>query len=559
MAAMTTMTTMTTGSSFSSPSPTPSSSVTSWVFSTKLYPGSSLLAGNGFTTPRPSFFELYAVNCLLVGLRPALRTLVRALFRMLIGGRVGGGVQEEVCHWALLAFVEIHSLVTKHASVAEAFYGVQRHPFRSLFGQLLVRMKMMGWIRHTPKPILSPLHEILQHKQKHETMVGRNNDNGNTLMTTTTTTKMMKGYSHHLSVLQLAGSLFTVVGFPLLRKHYKSIFSKLIFLEEDGLPPRHPNYEHPPGSSSPPPRGRNGTKPYYSKTTMLRIFKEIYFRWIKRMILMKLKKYAKYIKYLFDSIDIVYKFLYVYDSVRYPFWSFAYHVLGIIPAKKRNDDDYYYSTKKFLNWKMEAEPKNSEWSSKDFMIFRRILSFIVWIVLDSYKLISMVLESFLFLVIYAIRFIDWWTTEESRLQPTVLPPCNPTPPPHPLRGRGGGWKKTCRHSGSSNNVQDTNLKHPLDTGLIIDRQQQRRRDGPGGKDNNNLHHHRDGHIPFMPIPANPQICILCRKPRQNPACINSGYVFCYRCIFNYVDKHKSCPVTGVYVFDTSGIRRLVQE
>lgn len=38
-------------------------------------------------------------------------------------------------------------------------------------------------------------------------------------------------------------------------------------------------------------------------------------------------------------------------------------------------------------------------------------------------------------------------------------------------------------------------------------------------------------------------CGICRKPRVNPGMAPSGYVFCYPCIYHYVEQHGECPVT----------------
>ena len=43
-------------------------------------------------------------------------------------------------------------------------------------------------------------------------------------------------------------------------------------------------------------------------------------------------------------------------------------------------------------------------------------------------------------------------------------------------------------------------------------------------------------------------CPLCRSKRTNPCLLTvSGYVFCYPCIFSYLDKERKCPVTEVRV------------
>ncbi|XP_075417524.1 peroxisome assembly protein 12 [Tenrec ecaudatus] len=47
------------------------------------------------------------------------------------------------------------------------------------------------------------------------------------------------------------------------------------------------------------------------------------------------------------------------------------------------------------------------------------------------------------------------------------------------------------------------------------------------------------------LPKMKTVCPLCRKTRVNDTVLaTSGYVFCYRCVFNYVRTHQACPITG---------------
>ena len=41
----------------------------------------------------------------------------------------------------------------------------------------------------------------------------------------------------------------------------------------------------------------------------------------------------------------------------------------------------------------------------------------------------------------------------------------------------------------------------------------------------------------------PAFCPLCKQKRVNPAMTDSGYVFCYPCIYRYVERHGKCPIT----------------
>jgi hypothetical protein len=42
----------------------------------------------------------------------------------------------------------------------------------------------------------------------------------------------------------------------------------------------------------------------------------------------------------------------------------------------------------------------------------------------------------------------------------------------------------------------------------------------------------------------PEKCPLCRQPRVNPTASTGGYVFCLKCLSNYVNERGKCPVTG---------------
>ncbi|KAL8427969.1 hypothetical protein Efla_004227 [Eimeria flavescens] len=60
-----------------------------------------------------------------------------------------------------------------------------------------------------------------------------------------------------------------------------------------------------------------------------------------------------------------------------------------------------------------------------------------------------------------------------------------------------------------------------------------------------------------PLPQDARICPLCHYPRENPACIPSGYVFCYRCVLTFVRQHQRCPVTALHTSEQH-VRRLYE-
>ncbi|XP_023239503.1 peroxisome assembly protein 12-like [Centruroides sculpturatus] len=63
-----------------------------------------------------------------------------------------------------------------------------------------------------------------------------------------------------------------------------------------------------------------------------------------------------------------------------------------------------------------------------------------------------------------------------------------------------------------------------------------------------------GYFSQFPIPPPPEkwplkfnkgICPLCHQKRRNETVLStSGFVFCYRCIFQYIQKYSCCPITN---------------
>ena len=75
------------------------------------------------------------------------------------------------------------------------------------------------------------------------------------------------------------------------------------------------------------------------------------------------------------------------------------------------------------------------------------------------------------------------------------------------------------------------------------------------------------HHPPPPLPAqgasrllatlaerSPGTCPLCRQTRFNPTASTGGYVFCLKCLSNYVNDRGTCPVTGKACSTSSMVR-----
>ncbi|CAG8438659.1 3203_t:CDS:2 [Ambispora gerdemannii] len=59
----------------------------------------------------------------------------------------------------------------------------------------------------------------------------------------------------------------------------------------------------------------------------------------------------------------------------------------------------------------------------------------------------------------------------------------------------------------------------------------------------------------LPVPNIPNTCPICSNPLNNPTALPSGYVFCYKCVYNYVENYNRCPVTWIRV-DIDRLRKV---
>lgn len=47
------------------------------------------------------------------------------------------------------------------------------------------------------------------------------------------------------------------------------------------------------------------------------------------------------------------------------------------------------------------------------------------------------------------------------------------------------------------------------------------------------------------LPKDSKICPLCQNIRTNDTASISGFVFCYPCIFRWIQENKTCPITNI--------------
>eukprot|EP00298_Acanthocystis_sp_HF-20_P005002 c15295_g1_i1.p1 GENE.c15295_g1_i1~~c15295_g1_i1.p1 ORF type:complete len:365 (+),score=95.01 c15295_g1_i1:46-1095(+) len=59
------------------------------------------------------------------------------------------------------------------------------------------------------------------------------------------------------------------------------------------------------------------------------------------------------------------------------------------------------------------------------------------------------------------------------------------------------------------------------------------------------------------LPSSINQCAICKRDRQNPTVTLTGFVFCYRCIFDYIEKTGECPITGIPL-ETQTLRRVYE-
>jgi len=57
---------------------------------------------------------------------------------------------------------------------------------------------------------------------------------------------------------------------------------------------------------------------------------------------------------------------------------------------------------------------------------------------------------------------------------------------------------------------------------------------------------------------NRKMCRLCGKDIVNPTAVQTGYVFCYVCVYKWVKSSSKCPITGQALLNgVDGLRRLM--
>ncbi|THH13895.1 hypothetical protein EW146_g6377 [Bondarzewia mesenterica] len=118
---------------------------------------------------------------------------------------------------------------------------------------------------------------------------------------------------------------------------------------------------------------------------------------------------------------------------------------------------------------------------------RGILALIKRLLITSPRLLLDSLKLLLPTAIFFIKFLEWWYSPSSPARALSTSPLGPSIPP-------------------------PSLLPPHPRGIPVDRTKYGQ-------------------------------CPLCQNPIANATALPSGYVFCYRCVYDQVEKHGKCPVT----------------
>lgn len=176
------------------------------------------------------------------------------------------------------------------------------------------------------------------------------------------------------------------------------------------------------------------------------------------------------------------RYLFDFSSFSSP-WS---HLFGLIIRRLSYDDLIHIA--KMEKERQTRRPDETNWRDEGIpatphvsflLLLRRFVGRVGSAFADSAKWL-------LIISIFSFRFVEWWYSPSNRImQAKKLPP---PPPPQPAPPTASGRE--------------------LLAGL-----------------EDKTH------------------CAICKRTRVNPACLPSGYVFCYACVHNYVSEHGFCPIT----------------
>ncbi|PHJ17575.1 pex2 pex12 amino terminal region protein [Cystoisospora suis] len=296
-----------------------------------------------------------------------------------------------------------------------------------------------------------------------------------------------------------------------------------------------------------------------------------------------------------DLVCFLYIILYLADSIRFPYWSPYMHLLRLVyirtPPPSLSSSSSLSSLKRDLVESLDRD-RRSPWYF--LPLFRPTVNYLLLLFSRSMKYLLLGL-------VLLLKLMDWWAQYDEAVR-TVG---------REEGARGGDLSllggdfhgvfssgrlpfSEGRGSRTRRNLHETSLTTTTTTASVVSASPSSRREpmtnrseeayifpppprpppdffevdakknayrsslGRRRRDRHNGRGQKDDDDEGILLPQDESLCPLCRKPRSNPACIPSGYVFCYRCIVMYVRSHGYCPVTKLRVLEPH-IRRIYEQ
>lgn len=188
-----------------------------------------------------------------------------------------------------------------------------------------------------------------------------------------------------------------------------------------------------------------------------------------------------YIHALVESINFIFNLRYLFEQTQ--FYDLSQYILNQCIRRLSMDDMIQLNKRASERDAADAAEIQFRqiWNERNTM---SLITFCKSILIRVLKNIADYAKWSLLLSIFVFKFLEWWYSPQNKANQSVKLPVPPAPlsiPPHTNSG--------------------------------------------------------------VQLPADKSMCSLCNNQRVNPACIPSGYVFCYTCVHSYVNTHQQCPVT----------------
>nr|CEL70839.1 TPA: sybindin-like family domain-containing protein,putative [Neospora caninum Liverpool] len=225
---------------------------------------------------------------------------------------------------------------------------------------------------------------------------------------------------------------------------------------------------------------------------------------------------------LYGLVCFVYMLLYLADNAKFPYWSPYMHMLGLVYVRSPPPSSPFSPVFPLAqsSASLQGCAEASEAVARQSLRRRR---FLVDCCVQSLTRLS---KLSLTVLVLALRLLEWWRDYEAAAAAA-------TQAEFAFPGLGAA---ASRREGYSAKKEPDEVSPPP---------------SPLSDDETGASVHR------VLLPQDDRICPLCHTPRTNAACLPTGYVFCYRCLVNFVRMHNRCPVSGRRVSEFH-IRRLYE-